>query len=111
MEKKLLRSEKDLIKFFLQELGDFNIVENVLDIEFPFEDGTYHSNPPKSIQDSDDEYEQWEAQETRTDVFKASDDAQIPEQYPCIVLFSSVDDGGSYGFNIIEYVYLKDFEG
>jgi len=110
MEKKLLRSEKDLIEFFLKKLEDFNIIEKELDIEFPFEDGTYHSDPPEYIQDSDEAYEKWEAQETRTDVFKATDESWVPEQYPCVVLFTSVDYGCSHGFTIIDYVYPKDFE-
>jgi hypothetical protein len=110
MEKKLLRSEKDLIKFFIRELGCFDIVEEVLRIEFAFEDGTYHSNPPESIKDTDEE-EEWEAQETSTEVFKTNDYSILPEKYPCVVLFAGEIDYKEMFNEAVEYVYLKDFEG
>jgi hypothetical protein len=107
MEKKLLRSEKDLIEFFLKELGDL-IMEEVLKIEFPFEDGSYHSEPPDNIED--EEYDAWEVQPTRTDKFRTTEYSMVPEQYPCVVVFSYLEYSNHNIHYMIEYVYPKDFE-
>lgn len=106
MEKKLLRSEKDLIKFFIEEIN-INTIEYVLKIEFPLEDGTYISSPPEFATCSNEAFKEWQMQDCRTDMFKSNDDSVLPKQYPCIVL---LDDKDPYDI-LVEYVYLKDFEG
>lgn len=107
MKKKLINSDKELVEYFLSEVDDdYDIVESILNIEFPFEDGKYQSDIWND--DSIDE-----SQEVNTTTWrKKTKDHGFPEDYPCVVVSSfekDYDRFGLFSIQIVEYVYLSDF--
>jgi len=92
---------------FIQEFGEdkFQKIEEFLGIEFAFEDGTWFSWDDVDSVDED--------QPIRYDLWKHREETSLPEQYPCLVVYSftdSFDRLGNYEIYMFEYVYLTDFQ-
>lgn len=100
MEKKLVCSNRDVVSFMLFLLGDFDWVERILKIEFPFENGTYQSDSSEA-----------EHQSVRTDQFRIIEFSQFPKQYPCVMCYANVQPAHGGLIHIIDYVYKEDFQG
>lgn len=104
MNKFLVHNESEYLKLFNSfELHD---KERFLGVEFAFEDGTYPS-------DSDDDDDDDDDKEVSEVIFRKFGDACFPEHYPCVVLLAnerSFDRTGDVCFEMLDFVYLSDFE-
>lgn len=106
MNKTLIKSEKEFIDLFLVK-GDLAAweVENLLNIEFAFMDGTYRNDWIKGIEIDD----QQDIDESK---YRTRENSIIPEFYPCMVVhwIENVDDRfGPVKFRMFDFVYESDF--
>jgi len=102
MKKQLIKSETNLVEYFLKEVGtDWCVepIEKAFGIEFAYNSGAFPSEGTPSIEDDGTVNENiWEAREKN----------QLPKKYPVVICWRYLDAGHSeFRF---EYVYLSDFE-
>lgn len=128
MEKIFVTDDKEVIAAFYKLCkGEVEDIEEALSIEFPFEDGSYHSDYDFTNL-SEDKYNELAEKEkqvidTSGDKFRKCEndlgylsDSYIgfPEHYPALlvaVFEKSFDRTGDCETRIAEYVYLSDFNG
>lgn len=104
MNKSLVNSEKQFMDLFSKI--DYNEIEQFLDIEFAFSDGKYQS-------DIDTDPTINENQDVSLDIYRKNDPDTFPNHYPCIVMWtidSDFDRCTHWRIEVLEYIYLEDFE-
>jgi hypothetical protein len=109
MEKKLIKSETELVDFFVNDLDlDPAKVEEYLGIEFAMESGRYMSDH-KSDYDVLDELELEDEDPSK---WRVVEEEGLPKSYPCVLVHyfeDTFDRLGNVGFAFFEYVYPSDF--
>jgi len=109
IKKYIVNDEQEYIQIFEEMIKrDYNDVERFIDIEFPFTDGNYQSDSSTDLSIS-------ELLAVDTTKYRKREGASVtfPSEYPCIVLFAYDDDydrTGSTHFEMLEFVYLSDFD-
>ncbi len=104
MQKILVRNEKEFLALFKD--WEFTEVEKFLDIEFPFADGTYHSD---DAEDMDED----QPVDYKSGKHRKNEDACFPQHYPAVVLMihdKDYDRHGTIEVQVLEFVYRKDFK-
>lgn len=102
MNKFLVNDEKEFVALF----KDFElyVAEDFLGVQFAYTNGVFSD---------DDEACEHELLDVSREVYRKHEEANFPEEYPCLVLLAndkSFDRTGSIGFKMLDFVYLKDFK-
>lgn len=108
MIKKLVHSSQELIDYLLKDLYfEVHEVESVLGVEFPFENGSYHSSffEGEAVDES---------QKVDTSNFRVAENdymTGLPKQFPAVVVIEKFGNGRGDDFNYLEmmYIYQSDF--
>ena len=99
-------SDQEMIDLWADE--DVYHVEETLGIEFPFADGTYHSDVNFTETPEFDEN-----QPVDRTKFRRLPDCKLPESYPCCVVRfyeNTFDRMGSIKIDLFEIVYPEDVQ-
>ena len=103
MDKILVNSEQEFVALFKDY--DLSEAESFLGVQFAYTDGTYQEDDPEGFK---------ETMHVSREIYKKyEEDANFPETYPCLVLLAnehSFDRTGSVGFQMLEFIYPKDFQ-
>lgn len=106
MNKILINSEKEYVDFFKSSFEAIEEIQSLLGVEFPYADGTYHSDWVKGIEINED-------QDIDESIYRKFDDSIFPESYPCIMVYlfdNEFDMFGKVKFRLFNFVYLSDFK-
>lgn len=99
-----VNSDQEMLEIWADD--EISHVEQILGIEFPFVDGTYHSSV--NFKETPDFDENQPVDRTK---FQRLPDCRMPESYPCcIVRFheDTFDKMGSIKIDLFEVVYPED---
>lgn len=107
MNKTLFNSSAEVVKFFCKTFeDDYEKIENLLGIEFAYEDGTYRSD--YSIDELTEEIEDQELSDTWRDTYRS----EIPAFFPTLMVHlfeDGFDRVGNFEICLFEFVQLSDF--
>jgi hypothetical protein len=113
MKRKVVRSESEVVKLttkLLRKQGSaVEEIEQTLGVEFPFKDGTYHS---EMDQQPEDKVVEWESQDVDFDKYRKVKEGFFPKTYPAVMLWCVENDFDRFGpvnFRMFEFVELTDF--
>lgn len=101
-----LQSDEELLKIWSEK--DISYTEQILGIEFPFIDGTYHSDVDFSVTPDFDE-----SQPVDRSKFRKLPECRMPKSYPCIMVRfheDTVDRLGSITLDFFDFVYPEDMQ-
>lgn len=103
--KHLVKSESEFLDLFKD--WDLVDVENVVGLEFAFEDGKFDSD----MRDEDVDFD--EEQDVNRQIYRKYEENNFPESYPVLVLLQNDDDFDSMDrirHQTLLLVYPSDFE-
>jgi Asp-tRNA(Asn)/Glu-tRNA(Gln) amidotransferase C subunit len=102
--------EQDMFTQLNEILGSVESVEDFFGIEFPFEDGTYHSDGrPESCVDEEDE-DIWEMQETSFEKYRSVGEGVIgfPKTFPTKLFLANLSPAS--GSTLVYCRWVDDVE-